>query len=71
MGQNSADVDRGAVFPLGMYAAGTHRMVEAMGIGFLNFLPPVFFGLALAAWTAAFAGLVLNLLRRARGTAGR
>jgi len=61
----------GAVFPLGMYAASTHRMVEALGIGFLGFLPPVFFGLALAAWTAAFAGLLLELLRRARYPAGR
>jgi tellurite resistance protein TehA-like permease len=61
----------GAVFPLGMYAAGTHRMIEAMGFQFLNFLPPVFFGLALAAWTAALAGLSLEVLRRARHAAGR
>ena len=43
-------------------------MVEAMGIGFLNFLPPVFFGLALAAWTAAFAGLVLAMRLRSMVT---
>jgi tellurite resistance protein TehA-like permease len=61
----------GAVFPLGMYAAGTHRMIEAMGFQFLDFLPPVFFGLALAAWTAALAGLSLELLRRAWHAAGR
>ncbi|MFO1267171.1 MAG: hypothetical protein U1F67_10615 [Rubrivivax sp.] len=57
----------GAVFPLGMYAAGTHGMIEAMAIGFLDFVPQVFFPIALAAWVAAFAGLALELLRRVRG----
>ncbi len=56
----------GAVFPLGMYAVGTDRMSEALGFNFLGFLPQVFFYIALAAWTIAFAGLVLDLLRRAR-----
>jgi len=56
-----------AVFPLGMYAAATHRMIEAMGIGFLGFLPPIFLALALAAWAAAFAGLARDLLRRGLG----
>jgi tellurite resistance protein TehA-like permease len=55
----------GAVFPLGMYAAGTHEMIAAMGFDFLAFLPPAFLWIALAAWTAAFAGLALELLRRA------
>jgi tellurite resistance protein TehA-like permease len=53
----------GAVFPLGMYAAGTEEMIRAMGFSFLGFLPPVFLYAALAAWTAAFAGLALSLLR--------
>ncbi len=57
----------GAVFPLGMYAASTHRMIEAMRIEFLHFLPPLFFGVALAAWTAAFAGLMF-VCGVARGT---
>jgi tellurite resistance protein TehA-like permease len=57
----------GAVFPLGMYAAGTHEMIEAMGFDFLRFLPPAFLAVALAAWTAALAGLAASLLRRARG----
>jgi len=61
----------GAVFPLGMYAAGTHQMIEAMGFGFLSFLPPVFLGVALVAWAAAFAGLALDLLRRGRRAAHR
>ncbi len=56
----------GAVFPLGMYAASTHEMIAAMGFDFLVFLPPVFLAIGLAAWTAAFAGLALDLLRRVR-----
>jgi tellurite resistance protein TehA-like permease len=56
----------GAVFPLGMYAAGTDRMIEAMGFHFLRPLSPAFLYIALVAWTAAFIGLVLDLLRRVR-----
>ncbi len=56
----------GAVFPLGMYAVGTDRMSEALGFNFLGLLPQVFFYIALGAWTAAFVGLVLDLLRRVR-----
>ncbi|MGE5668686.1 MAG: tellurite resistance/C4-dicarboxylate transporter family protein [Betaproteobacteria bacterium] len=54
----------GAVFPLGMYAASTHQMLKAMGFAFLAFLPSVFLYIALAAWAAAFAGLVLTIVRR-------
>jgi tellurite resistance protein TehA-like permease len=56
----------GAVFPLGMYAASTHEMIAAMGFDFLKFLPPVFLYIGLAAWTAAFTGFALDLLRRVR-----
>ena len=56
----------GAVFPLGMYAVGTERMVEAMGFPFLGFLPPAFLAVALIAWTAAFAGLAFELAGRMR-----
>ena len=54
----------GAVFPLGMYAACTEQMIEVMGFDFLRFLPPIFLWVALAAWAAAFAGLLHHLLRR-------
>ena len=54
----------GAVFPLGMYAVSTDRMTEALGLGFLGFLPSAFFIIALVAWSIAFLGLILDLLRR-------
>ena len=54
----------GAVFPLGMYAASTDRMIEALGFGFLTFLPNTFFYAALAAWSIVFLGFVRDLLRR-------
>jgi tellurite resistance protein TehA-like permease len=48
----------GAVFPLGMYAVATYRMIEAMGLDFLDPVPRVFLGLALFAWLATFLGLL-------------
>ena len=54
----------GGVFPLGMYSVCTHEMIEAMGVDFLGWLPQAFVYIALAAWSAAFVGLVLSLLRR-------
>ena len=56
----------GAVFPLGMYAASTHEMSQAMGLDFLEFLPQVFVYVALLAWAATFTGLVFDLMRRIR-----
>ena len=53
----------GAVFPLGMYAASTRRMVDAMGLDFLAPLPPVFLAIALVAWSAMFVALLRRLLR--------
>jgi tellurite resistance protein TehA-like permease len=57
----------GAVFPLGMYAAGSHEMAEAMGFGFLHFIAPAFLYAALAGWTAAFVGAVRDAARRLFG----
>jgi len=54
----------GAVFPLGMYAVGTFRMADAMSLGFLDFIPHIFFWTALVAWLATFAGLARTLIRR-------
>ena len=53
----------GAVFPLGMYAVGTLRMMEALQLPFLGKLPHLMFGLGLAAWLLLFAGQ-LRALRR-------
>ncbi len=54
----------GAVFPLGMYAASTHEMIDALGFDFLAWLPVLFFAFALLAWSAAFGGLMFGLWRR-------
>lgn len=53
----------GAVFPLGMYSAGTHQMLQAMDFGFLWFLPQAFFWVALVAWSATFLGLARQLMQ--------
>jgi tellurite resistance protein TehA-like permease len=53
----------GAVFPLGMYAVATYRMARAMSLGFLDFIPHIFFWVALAAWLLAFAAMARNLIR--------
>jgi tellurite resistance protein TehA-like permease len=53
----------GAVFPLGMYAVATYRMARAMSLGFLDFIPDIFFWVALAAWLLTFAGLARHLIR--------
>ena len=45
----------------GMYAVATYRMIEAMDLDFLDPLPQVFLGLALAAWLATFVGLLRRL----------
>ena len=59
----------GAVFPLGMYSAGTERMVDAMSFDFLGFLPPLFLVIALAAWILAFIGYLLSLRDQLRSPA--
>lgn len=55
----------GAVFPLGMYATCTHRMIEAMNLDLPRLLPLLFVYAALTAWTLVFAGFVRYLLRHA------
>ena len=59
----------GAVFPLSMYAASTERMIEAMGIGFLDAVPRMFISIAVAAWCAALLWLVSGFLGRTRQAA--
>lgn len=48
-------------FALGMYAVGTFKLIEALGLDFLPWLPPVFGVAAGLAWAAAFGGLLQRL----------
>ena len=51
----------GAVFPVGMYAASTLRMTEAMQIDFLGLIPKIFLGAGLLIWTLMFTLQLLSL----------
>jgi len=53
------------VFPLGMYGAATFRMRAAIDLEELEWLPKATFVVALIAWTATFAGLVVEGARAA------
>jgi tellurite resistance protein TehA-like permease len=61
------------VFPLGMYGASTYKMRAVIKLTQLEWAPKVTLAVALAAWTAAFAGLLLQgaqaILHRAGPTA--
>lgn len=48
----------GLVFPLGMYAAATNQMSQAMHLSFLRPLPVIFCVAGLLAWTVTFIGMV-------------
>ncbi len=52
----------GMVFPLGMYTTGTLQLSRALDLPFLMVIPEVFIHLALAAWVATFAGLVVRIV---------
>ncbi len=56
----------GAVFPLGMYSASTHEMAAALDFDLLHSIAQVFLYVAIAAWAAAFAGLMRQLVARLR-----
>ena len=56
----------GAVFPLGMYAASTLRMMGALHLPFLGWLPPAVFAIGMGAWTLLFAGQLRALRRQWR-----
>ncbi len=53
------------VFPLGMYTVCTFQLAKALDFAPLNIIPRFFVYIALAAWLAAFIGLVINLVSRA------
>jgi tellurite resistance protein TehA-like permease len=50
-----------AVFPLGMYTACTHRLVQVSGQSFLDVIPQYFISISLTAWFLAFLGLLWRL----------
>ncbi|MBS0613273.1 MAG: tellurite resistance/C4-dicarboxylate transporter family protein [Proteobacteria bacterium] len=53
----------GAVFPMGMYAVCTLRMMQAMDLTFLGMLPHFMFSAGLLAWTLLFIGQLRALWR--------
>jgi tellurite resistance protein TehA-like permease len=52
-----------AVFPLGMYAVCTHRLIRVVKLPFLEPIPRVGVVIALGAWAATFVGLLARQLR--------
>ncbi|MCC6328428.1 MAG: tellurite resistance/C4-dicarboxylate transporter family protein [Acidobacteria bacterium] len=52
----------GMVFPLGMYTTCTFQLSKALDFEPLMWIPRVFIYLAIAAWVAAFAGLIYTLI---------
>lgn len=53
----------GAVFPLGMYATATLRMLQVMELDFLGFLPRFMFVVGCSAWLLLFTGQLRSLRR--------
>ena len=58
----------GMVFPLGMYAAATFRLAEALPLPPLAAISHAFLPIALVAWTATIIGLLRSPIRRRRST---
>jgi tellurite resistance protein TehA-like permease len=56
------------VFPIGMDGVATYKMIATTGLSDLDLLPQLALAMALAAWTAAFLGLVWTLARSASPT---
>lgn len=54
-----------AVFPLGMYTACTHRLIQVSGQSLLDIIPRCFVYISLIAWVLAFLGLLRHLLPKA------
>lgn len=61
----------GAVFPLGMYAVSTLRMMQALDLAFLGKLPHAVFGAGLVAGTVLFVGQLRALRRHWIASAAR
>jgi tellurite resistance protein TehA-like permease len=57
-----------AVFPLGMYAACTRRLIDALDLPFLEFIPQLVVYVAAAAWAVTMVGLLRRLPALARAS---
>jgi len=57
----------GAVFPLGMYTACTHRLAEVTGAPLIGAIPKGFVYVALGAWLLTFAGMLHGIWTGLRG----
>lgn len=55
-----------AVFPLGMYVAATHEFARVADLPFLEPIPQALYWIALLAWTLAFIGMCVQLVRGAQ-----
>ncbi len=53
----------GAVFPMGMFAASTWKMIEALHMSFLDALPYAFLYAGLLAWSLTFLGMLGRLYK--------
>lgn len=58
------------VFPIGMYGAATYRMLTAIELDALQWLPEITLVGAMVAWTATFIGLLHHLADAAIGRRG-
>ena len=58
-----------AVFPLGMYAVCTQRLIDVLELQFLRPIFIAFAWISVAAWLATFAGLLVALWNRYAGAA--
>ena len=54
------------IFPLGMYGAATFKMRAVVDLDALEWVPKITLAVALTAWTAAFAGMLVQGARAAR-----
>jgi len=58
----------GMVFPLGMYAAATFRLSQALPFEPLAYVARAFFAVAVGSWIATALGLVSSVVRPSRGS---
>lgn len=56
------------VFPIGMYSVATRRMLQALEISALGWLPDLVFVVAMVAWSATAIGMVHSWLTPRTGT---